>query len=469
MLKTRVMPTLLWKESNLVKGEGFNSWRAIGGAMQAVKVFNLREVDELVFLDVAATLAGEAPDFELIDELANECFMPLTVGGGVRDGEDVRHLLQVGADKVAIGSAALDNPAMLEPLARRFGAQCIVASIDFRCTADGNAQVWAGSGTRNTGLNVIEWAREVERRGAGEILLTSIERDGTLQGYDVEVTRQVCAAVSIPVIASGGAGSYADMAQVLHAGAAAVAAGAIFQFTQATPLGAKHIFGRTGLRHAKLISANANIYESTHFIRKTKILTRPKDWNRCGAVTSATLTLNATRPAGQGREAFWRRIVQHCSPQSVLEVGCNVGANLRPLSQLMPPRALFGIDINATALAQLRTEAPHLNALWSSARDLPFKDEFFDLTFTMGVLIHQPETSLLQVMSEVVRCSRRYVLCGEYFAESTLEVPYREQTGALFKRPYGALYQANFPNLKLVDEGFMGQDQGWGRSNVLAV
>lgn len=165
--------------------------------------------------------------------------------------------------------------------------------------------------------------------------------------------------------------------------------------------------------------------------------------------------------AGQGREAFWQRIVQQCAPQSALEVGCNVGANLRPLSQLMPPRALFGIDINETALAQLRTEAPSLNALWSSARDLPFKDEFFDLTFTMGVLIHQPEETLLQVMSEVVRCSRRYVLCGEYFAEETVEVPYRQQSGALFKRPYGALYQTNFPNLKLVVEGFLGQDQGW--------
>lgn len=246
MLKTRVMPTLLWKENNLVKGVGFDSWRAVGGAMQAVKVFNLREVDELVFLDVAATLAGSPPDFELIDELADECFMPLMVGGGVRDGEDVRRLLQVGADKVCIGSAALDNPAILETISRRFGAQCIVASIDFRRTDEDGARVWAESGTRDTGLDVVEWAREVERRGAGEILLTSIERDGTLQGYDVKVTRQVCEAVSIPVVASGGAGSYADMAQALHAGAAAVAAGAIFQFTQATPLGAKHFLAEQG-------------------------------------------------------------------------------------------------------------------------------------------------------------------------------------------------------------------------------
>ena len=246
MLKIRVMPTLLWRESALVKGVAFDSWRVVGSAMQAVKVFNLREVDELVFLDIAATCDEAGPDFDVIDDLADECFMPLTVGGGVRDIEDVRRLLQVGADKVALNSAALESPALIEQVARRFGSQCAVVSIDFRRDDAGRATVWTHSGARDTGLDVVEWACEAQRRGAGEILLTSIERDGTLEGYDLEITRRVCQAVSIPVIASGGAGSYADMARALEAGASALAAGALWQFTQATPLEAKRFLASQG-------------------------------------------------------------------------------------------------------------------------------------------------------------------------------------------------------------------------------
>ena len=246
MLKIRVMPTLLWRESALVKGVGFDSWRVVGSAMQAVKVFNLREVDELVFLDIAATNEQSGPDFDLIDDLADECFMPLTVGGGVRDVEDVRRLLQVGADKIALNSAALESPALIEQIARRFGSQCVVISVDFRRDATGRATVWTHAGTRDSGLEIVEWAREAQSRGAGEILLTSIERDGTLEGYDLEATRRVCGAVSIPVIASGGAGSYADMALALEAGASALAAGALWQFTQATPLEAKRLLAKQG-------------------------------------------------------------------------------------------------------------------------------------------------------------------------------------------------------------------------------
>jgi len=246
MLKIRVMPTLLWRESALVKGVGFDSWRVVGSAMQAVKVFNLREVDELIFLDIAATREESGPDFDLIDELADECFMPLTVGGGVRDADDVRCLLQVGADKVALNTLAVESPLLVESLSRRFGAQCIVVSIDFRRSEMSGASVWTRSGTLDTGLDVVEWAREVERRGAGEILLSSIERDGTLGGYDLDITRRVCEAVSVPVIASGGAGSYAHLQGALEVGASAVAAGALWQFTQATPLEAKRFLAKEG-------------------------------------------------------------------------------------------------------------------------------------------------------------------------------------------------------------------------------
>jgi cyclase len=245
--KIRVMPTLLYRELGLVKGVAFDSWRRVGSAMQAIKVYNLREVDELVFLDVAATREGRPPDLELIDELADECFMPLTVGGGVRNLADVRRLLQVGADKVGVNSAALESPDLIREIASRFGSQCAVVSIDAKRHPDGRYEVYSHSGTRPAGKDPVAWARACQELGAGEILLTAIDRDGTLSGYDVELTRRVSQALSIPVIASGGAGSYAHMAEVLRDGkAAAVAAASMFHFTEQTPLEAKRYLRQAG-------------------------------------------------------------------------------------------------------------------------------------------------------------------------------------------------------------------------------
>jgi spore coat polysaccharide biosynthesis protein SpsF len=164
---------------------------------------------------------------------------------------------------------------------------------------------------------------------------------------------------------------------------------------------------------------------------------------------------------GNVRGPFWSRILGEHPIETVLEVGCNLGGNLSWIAQTLPPNQVYGVDINRKALEQLRTTHPGVNAVWSVGRDLPFRDRWFDLTFTMGVLIHQPESTLPLVMSEVVRCSRRYVLCGEYFAEETTEVPYRGHSGALFKRNYGRLYQELFPELKLVNQGFLGRDEGW--------
>ena len=237
--KIRIMPSLLFKDVGLVKGIGFDSWRRVGSAMQSVKVYNMREVDELVFLDISATRDGRPPDFDAIDELADECFMPLAVGGGIRTLEDVRRLLQVGADKVVLNTAALENPDLVSQIAHRFGAQCVVVSIDFRGSGE-RAQVYTRAGSTPAGLHPAEWARSAEFLGAGEILLTSIERDGAMCGYDIETTRQVASAVSIPVIASGGASCYDDMHRVIaEAGVPAVAAASIFHFTQQTPLEAK--------------------------------------------------------------------------------------------------------------------------------------------------------------------------------------------------------------------------------------
>ena len=247
--KVRVMPTLLHKDVGLVKGVQFDSSRRVGSAMQAVKVYNMREVDELVFLDITATRDGRDPDFALVDELADECFMPLTVGGGVRTVDHVRRLLQVGADKVAINSAAIETPQLVSDVARRFGAQCVVVSIDVRRGDDGACEVFTHCGARATGRDPVGVAREVEALGAGEILLTSIDRDGTMSGYDVELIGAVAAAVSIPVIASGGAGNYEHMAAALREGhASAVAAASIFHFTPQTPREAKQYLRSCGIR-----------------------------------------------------------------------------------------------------------------------------------------------------------------------------------------------------------------------------
>ena len=251
-VKIRVMPTLLFRDVGLVKGVGFDSWRRTGSALQAIKVYNMREVDELVFLDIRATPDGRAPDFTQVDELADECFMPMTVGGGVRNPDHIGGLLAVGADKVAINTAALKRPKLIEEGALRYGTQCIVVSIDVLRHLDGRLEVMSECGRLPTGRDPVEWAREVEALGAGEILLTSINRDGTFSGYDIPLTRAVVDAVKIPVIASGGCGNYQHMADVLKEGKAdAVAAASIFHFTEQTPREAKVFLKAQGL-HVRL-------------------------------------------------------------------------------------------------------------------------------------------------------------------------------------------------------------------------
>jgi cyclase len=248
MLKTRVMPTLLFKDYGLVKGVAFDSWRRIGSAMQTVKVYNMRGVDELVFLDISATLDARRPDIAAVDELADECFMPLTVGGGIATLEDVRDLLRAGADKVAMNSAAVNDPSLVERVAERYGSQCVVVSIDARRSTDGGFEVLTHAGTRPTGLAPHEVAAEAEKRGAGEILVTSIDRDGTMEGYDIDLITAVTRAVSIPVIASGGAGTYAHMSEAIReGGASAVAAASMFHFTEQTPLEAKKALAEHGI------------------------------------------------------------------------------------------------------------------------------------------------------------------------------------------------------------------------------
>lgn len=236
MIKTRVIPVLLHRGRNLVKGVGFNSWRNVGSALQAARIHQKRSVDELIVLSVD----GRAPDVPFAMELTEDCFMPLTIGGGVKHINNVRDLLANGADKISIGSRAIDHK-FIDDCSRKFGSQAITIAID----ANEKRNVVIDSGKKEICLYASQHARYVEDAGAGEILLTSIPRDGTMQGYDLDLIESVANAVSIPVIAAGGAGSYDHMAEALRAGAHAVAAGAMFQFTDATPLGAaEYLAGR---------------------------------------------------------------------------------------------------------------------------------------------------------------------------------------------------------------------------------
>jgi pseudaminic acid biosynthesis-associated methylase len=165
--------------------------------------------------------------------------------------------------------------------------------------------------------------------------------------------------------------------------------------------------------------------------------------------------------AGAGRGPFWRDLLTGLHVQSVLEVGCSVGPNLRWISELVQMSAVYGVDVNDEALARVRTTLPRVNAVHAPARELPFRDRIFDLVFTTGVLIHLPPALLPLAMAEIVRCSRRYVLCGEYYADELIEVPYRGHEGALFKRDFGDLYRELFPELRIVREGFLGSEDGF--------
>lgn len=247
MLKVRVIPTLLWKQFGLVKGVSFDSWRRVGPVLPAIKVYNHREVDELILVDIVAHEGHDDPDFESIDEFGQDCFVPLTVGGGISRIDQVQHLLRAGADKVSINTAAHNRPDLVSEIAKRHGAQCVVASVDVR-TLDNGWCCFSHAGKKNTGREVVAWACELEDRGAGEILLTSIERDGTMQGYDLALIEAVVRSVKIPVIASGGAGSYQHMIDAVQkAGASAVAAASIFHFTEQTPAEAKVAMAGAGI------------------------------------------------------------------------------------------------------------------------------------------------------------------------------------------------------------------------------
>lgn len=240
MLKTRVIPCLTIKDLKLVKSVQFAEHRNIGSYISAVRVFNARDVDEMTFLDIDARNNGIKR--WLLEEVTKECFMPLTLGGGVKTREDINMLLRIGADKVAINTYAVAHPEFISEAAKTFGSQCIVISIDVKAV-NGMHKVFSDGGKIDTGYSAAEWAREMERRGAGEVILTSIDRDGMMQGYDIDAIRAVSGAVKIPVIACGGAGKLTDFVSAIKdGGASAVAAESIFQYTQITPRDIREFF-----------------------------------------------------------------------------------------------------------------------------------------------------------------------------------------------------------------------------------
>lgn len=230
-LAKRIIPAILHKNGQMVKGEKFVNDRVIGNALQAARIHSMRGVDELILLDITATQEGREPNYELAKALTSQCTIPVTVGGGIKTSEHVKQLLRSGADKVCIHSAWLDNLWSVERLSKKYGSQCITLSLDYT--------------DATTILPEIAWS--MEHSGAGEILLQHKHRDGTMNGYAIKKIKQVCERVGIPVIASSGCSGYKDMYQAIQAGADAVAAGALFAFTDATPRGAAEYLHSKGV------------------------------------------------------------------------------------------------------------------------------------------------------------------------------------------------------------------------------
>jgi cyclase len=249
MLAKRIIPCLDVTGGRVVKGVNFVELRDAGDPVEIAARYNDQGADELTFLDITATSDGRDLILHIIEAVASQVFIPLTVGGGVRSVEDVRRLLNAGADKVSFNSAAVADPTVIEQASRKYGAQCIVVAIDAKARPNGQGwDVYTHGGRKNTGLDAVEWAREITRRGAGELLLTSMDRDGTKTGFDLALTRAVSDAVSVPVIASGGVGSLQHLSEGIRIGGAdAVLAASIFHYGEFSVGQAKALLASDGI------------------------------------------------------------------------------------------------------------------------------------------------------------------------------------------------------------------------------
>lgn len=230
MFRARVIPCLLLHGQGLVKTVRFKQPTYVGDPINAVRIFNDREVDELAFLDISATREHREPPFDLVRDIAGECFMPVCYGGGIRTVDHAHRLFSLGIEKVLINTAAEESPALITEMANAFGSQSVMVGIDVGRDWLGRLRVYTRGGGRNTGRGPVEYAREMANRGAGEVFLNAIDRDGTMAGFDLELIREVARAVPIPLIACGGASSVGDLSAAVAAGASAVAAGSLFVF-----------------------------------------------------------------------------------------------------------------------------------------------------------------------------------------------------------------------------------------------
>lgn len=249
MLKTRIIPCLDVKDGRVVKGVNFVALRDAGDPVEQARAYDAAGADELMFLDITASSEGRGLILDVIARTAEVCFMPVSVGGGVREVADMRRLLLAGADKVSTNTAAVENPDLIAAGADAFGAQCVVVAIDAKLREDGSGwNVWTYGGRKDTGLDVVDWAAKVVERGAGEILLTSMDRDGAKIGYDIPLLKAVTGAVSVPVIASGGAGKTEHLVEAARDGhAAAVLAASIFHFGEISIGQAKRAMADAGI------------------------------------------------------------------------------------------------------------------------------------------------------------------------------------------------------------------------------
>ena len=246
----RVIPCLDVAGGRVVKGVNFVALRDAGDPVEAAEVYDAAGADELCFLDITASHEARGTLLHVVERTADVCFMPLTVGGGVRTPDDVRALLLAGADKVAVNSAAVADPALIGRLADRFGGQCVVVAVDAKQAGPGTWEIWTHGGRQATGIDAVAYAVEAARLGAGEILLTSMDRDGTRSGYDLALTRAVADAVPVPVVASGGVGGMSDLvAGVIEGHASAVLAASLFHYGEAT----------VGQAHAALAAAGVKV------------------------------------------------------------------------------------------------------------------------------------------------------------------------------------------------------------------
>jgi len=231
MLRPRIIPSLLVRNKGLVKTVKFGDGKYVGDPINAVKIFNEKEADELIVFDIDATATGAAPDYEMIRKLAAECRIPLCYGGGVREVEQARRIIGLGVEKVAVSAAAVSDPGLVTAIAKEVGSQSVVVVLDVRKSLFGQYEVVTHNGRRNTGLNPVKAAQAAEQAGAGEIVLNSVDRDGAMKGYDLELARKVRGAVTLPMSVLGGAGSLEDMGRLIEAcGVVGASAGSLFVF-----------------------------------------------------------------------------------------------------------------------------------------------------------------------------------------------------------------------------------------------